>query len=174
MMETQLNEWMNERYEQFLLPNLPTGTECRHQTMRSTSAHWLTKTKSTKLAEANKLAVVTQRLAPHVVHAHLMVESFVYIRVTHDANIQNTSLFPHYPWASMQQQAQRVYTPCVCIQLGCWIKLRIHAMRGRGAVWTNESWFFCRRWRVILLSWHWLGVCSTTEVPELPRFGLQS
>ena len=35
-----------------------------------------------------------------------------------------------------------------------------------GEVWTNESWVFCGRWRVILLSRDWSGVCSTTEAPE--------
>ena len=46
-----------------------------------------------------------------------------------------------------------------------------HAMRGRGEVWTNGSWVFCRRWRVILLSWHWCRVLSTTEAPKQRRVG---
>ena len=41
-----------------------------------------------------------------------------------------------------------------------------YAMQGRGEVWTSESWVFCGRWRVTLLSWHWSGVRSTAEVPE--------
>ena len=40
---------------------------------------------------------------------------------------------------------------------------------GRGEVWTNESWVFCRRWRVTQPAWHWSGVCSTTEAPEQRR-----
>lgn len=42
-----------------------------------------------------------------------------------------------------------------------------HAMKGQGGeVWTNETWVFCGRWRVVLLSWHWSGGCCTTEAPE--------
>ena len=32
-----------------------------------------------------------------------------------------------------------------------------------------ESWAVWGRWRVTLLSWHWLGVCSITEAPEHRR-----
>ena len=42
-------------------------------------------------------------------------------------------------------------------------------MQGRGEVWTNESWVFCGRWQVTPLSCHWLGVHSTTELPEQRR-----
>ena len=42
-------------------------------------------------------------------------------------------------------------------------------MRGRVEVWTNESWVFCWRQRVTLLSWHWSGVHSTLEVLKQRR-----
>ena len=34
---------------------------------------------------------------------------------------------------------------------------------------SEQMSLFCRRCRVILLSWHWSGVHSTTEVPEQRR-----
>ena len=42
-------------------------------------------------------------------------------------------------------------------------------MRGRGEVWTNESWVFCGRWGAIPLSWRQSGGRSTTEMPEQRR-----
>ena len=60
-----------------------------------------------------------------------------------------------------------------CVMWGmlfqCITLLKFMLCRGQGEVWTNESWIFCGRWRVIPLSWHWSGVCSTTEAPKQRR-----
>ena len=39
-----------------------------------------------------------------------------------------------------------------------------------GSRWNLNKWVFWGKWRLTLLSWQWLGVCSTTEAPKQRRF----